>query len=78
MQNGADALGFLILQIQDHLGLGVVYDALAVFAVLQRCLLYTSRCVEETDFLWLQGLDFWPNDFGKFAAGSWVLVNITI
>ena len=36
MQNGADALGFLILQIQDHLGLGVVDDALAVFAVLQR------------------------------------------
>ena len=23
-------------------------------------------------------VDFWPNDFGKFAAGSWVLVNITI
>ena len=30
------------------------------------------------DFLWLQGLDFWPNDFGKFAADSWVLVNIAI
>ena len=56
MQNRADALGFFILQIQDHLGLGVVDDALAVFAVLQReevievlrctdgraCLLYTS------------------------------------
>ena len=36
MQNGADALGFLILQIQDHLGLRVVNNALAVFAVLQR------------------------------------------
>ena len=36
MQNCADALGFLILQIQNYFRLRVVDDALAVFAVLQR------------------------------------------
>ena len=36
MQNGANTLRFLILQIQDYLGLGVIDNALAVFAIFQR------------------------------------------